>query len=706
MASGGDALQTASRVRNSLWMRAHRGYASVLLLLFAGCSGPVDEGEPGPGRADARPPVVPMIPDAQPLPALRVDYADPDHGPFVGGTEVTLRGRGFLAGMTVTVGGKRVDPVDLEVVDTNRAVIKTPAGTPGDADIEVIAGENQTLREDVFLYEPIYLEPAAGAISGGTYVRIRGLGTNFLASDIVSFDGKAMTGVQIINAQELVGFTPSGVAGGADVRILAAAGGELFAQNGFTYENAVDPLFAGMGGGPIHGSVNITLVDGFTENGIPMAVAVLGDPETSPYYGITDPFGQVTISAPGLVGPVTLTAGHKKYESGTLAGFDASTVAMFLQPLPDLTLPPPQGPFPPGRAPGNVSGDVVFGGTTGIGTTDWDLVPEPRTDTERKRTYVFPTARDIFSGDVNPGPGGIIDFEPGESAWHYDIPVRPTAFALVALAGLYDPEIDPDGAGPQPKGLFTPYAMGVLRNVLVGPGDRLENLSIVINIPLDSGIKVVLDDAPALRDFATGPDEYRVNAFIDLGGEGVIRLPGSRSVFRSAPSTILTGLAPISLGISDGSYTIAAGTYSTRGSPTSLVIKRGVRDLSQPVVVEGFVGIQRAIDPPDGESSTNRRLAVDLEGGTGVPTFRHYRLIDLANGFPVWRVIARGDQPSIPLYSLQRFGLDPMATGRELYWSAYSVHIPGGNFDTFNYGQLNANYWRAYSIATFTATFE
>ena len=647
-----------------------------------------------------------MIPDAQPLPPLRVDYADPDHGPFIGGTEVILRGRGFVAGMTVMVGGKRVEALDLEVVDTNRAVIKTPAGTPGDADIHVIAGEYETTREDVFLYEPIYLEPNTGGIAGGTYVRIRGLGTNFLAGDVITFDGKPMSGVQIINAQELVGFTPAGVSGGADVRVALAVGGELFAEDAFTYENTVDPLFAGMGGGPIDGSVNVTLVDSFTENGIPMAVAVLGDPDTSPYYGITDPFGQVIISAPGLVGPVTLTAGHAKYESGAMVGFDARTVAMFLQPLPDLTLPPPQGPFPPGRAPGNVSGDVVFGGTTGIGTTDWDLVPEPRTDTERKRTYVFPTGRDIFSADVNPGPGGIIDFDPGETSWHYDIPVRPTAFALVALAGLYEPEVDPDGPGPQPKGVFTPYAMGVLRNVLVGPGDRLENLSITINIPLDSGIKVVLGDAPALRDFDTGPDEFRVNAYIDLGGEGVIRLPGSRSVFRNATSTILTGLAPISLAISDASYTIAAGAYSTRGSPTSLRILRGVRDLSKPVVIDGFIGVQRAVDPPDAGSSANRRLVVELEGGSGSPTFRHYRLIDLENGAPVWRVIARGDRDTIPLYSLQRFGLPPMATGRELYWSAYSVHIPGGNFDTFNYGQLNANYWSAYSIATFSVAFE
>jgi hypothetical protein len=676
------------------------------VIALAGCSTVLEGGdEPRPGAgADAAPPVA--IADAQPLPALRVDYADPDHGPFVGGTEVVLRGRGFVAGMTVTVGGKLVEAIDLEVIDGNRAVILTPAGAPGQADIHIVAGEHETTREDVFLYEPIYLEPRTGAIAGGTYVRVRGLGTSFAPSDIVLLDGRAMSGVQVINGQELIGYTPAGVAGGADVRVVSALGGELFAEDGFTYETTVDPLFAGMGGGPIEGSLNVTLVDAFTEDGIEMAVVALGDPETTPYWGVTDPFGQVTISAPGLAGPVTLTAGHPRYESGAMVGFDARNLAMFLQPLPpDPTEIPPSGPFPPGRAPGRVSGDVVFGGTTGIGTTDWDLVPEPTSETQRKRTYVFTTARDIFSLDPNPGPGGTIDFVPGASAWEYSIAVRPTAFALVALAGLYE-DVDPDGSGPLPRGVFTPYAMGVQRNVLVGPGETLENVSIAINIPLDSGMKVELPDAPALQPAGDmGPDEYRVNAILDLGGEGVIRLPGSRALFRDRRSTVLTALAPIAGAISDASYTIAAGAYSADGSPYSIRILRGVRDLSRPVVVAGFIGAQRAVDPPDRGTTQARHLVVALDGGAQLPTFRQYRLINLDNGHPVWRVISRGDLDEVPLHRLTRFGLPEMTTS-ELYWSATSVHIPGASFDTFNYGQLNANYWHAYSVATFDVAFQ
>jgi hypothetical protein len=697
-------LQSARAMRNCTRMR--RGVAVVLIVLGGGaCSTAVEE-TPGPPAPDARPvPDAEVFPDATPLPPLRLDYADPDHGPFTGGTEVTLRGRGFTPGMTVEIAGHAVDPVDLQVIDGHRAVITTPPGPPGSAAIRIVSDGNEILRDDGFLYESIYVEPASGSIAGGTYVRIRGLGTAFQPTDTVTVDGKPMTGVVVVNGQELTGYTPPGIAGGADVRVILSGGGELFAEDAFRYETTVDPLNAGMGGGPIDGVVNVTLIDAFTNDGIGMGTVVVGDPATSEIYGITDPFGAVTLNAPGLTGPITVIGGHVQYESGAMVGFDAKNVAMYLQPLPDPQPQPPPGPFPPGRSPGVVTGDVDFGGTTSIGGTEWDLVPDPPTETARKRTYVFTTARDVFSSNVDPGPGGTIDYFEGDTAWTYRIPVRPTAFALVAVAGIYEPELDPDGAGPLPKGVFTPYAMGVRRNVLVGPGETIDNLSITINIPLDTGLKVELPDAPALLGgTGPGPNEYRVNALIDLGGEGVIRLPGSRAVFREGRSTVLTGLAPLGLAISDASYTIAAGAYSLSGQPYSIRIHRGVRDLSRPVVIDGFVGVPRAPDLlPDG-TILGRRLRSPLEGGGLRPTWRQHRLSLVDNGYPVWRIFTRGDIDELPLWDLTRFGL-PAMTSEKLVWASYTALLPGASFDTFNYGQNNANYWNAYSYASHVVAF-
>jgi IPT/TIG domain-containing protein len=682
-----------------------RWRALVLALAVGACSKALVEDQPDAGPATPSPDG-PVFADAAVLSPVSVDYADPDHGPFVGATQVTLRGRGFADDMTITIGGKLVEKADLEVVDSHRAVIKTPAGAPGEADIRVVVGANEATRAGGFLYEPIYAEPNSGSASGGTYITIRGLGTRFSATDVVTLDGKPLNGVQIVNGQALTGLTPDGIAGTADLKIVSTDGTTLFAEAAFTYQTTVDGFNGGFGGGPITDSVNVTVVDAYTGDGVPLATVVVGDPATSTLWGLTDPFGSIVFSQPGLRGPLIVTAGHKKYESGAMAGFDASNVSMFLTPLPpDPTEQiPPSGPFPPGRSPGTVSGTVSFGGSTSIGTSDnWSLVPDPPPGSAAvKRTYVFTTAPNIFGVSNDPGPGGTIDWVPGQSSWHFQIPVRPAAFALVAIAGLYE-DIDPDGSGPLPRGVFTPYAMGVLRDVLVGPGESLEDISVNINIPLDTGMKVELTDAPDVT--ARGPDEYHVNALIDLGGEGVIRLPGSRAVFRDKKSAILTGLAPLVLSISDASYSIVAGAYtSTTQYPYSVRVVRGVQDLSKPVKINDFLGSPRFLDPPPNGATTARHLVVGLDGGSGVPTLWYHRLTK-KDGTPVWRVVARGTWNEVPLYDLTTLGLPPMTTD-QLLWTSYSATLPGGNFDTFNYGKLNTNLWSAYTYAATTVAYQ
>ncbi|HKA91052.1 MAG TPA: IPT/TIG domain-containing protein, partial [Haliangiales bacterium] len=58
-----------------------------------------------------------LPPDGPTLLPLRVDFLDPDHGPFVGGTQATLKGKGFAPGMVVTIGGRNVDATDVDVLD-------------------------------------------------------------------------------------------------------------------------------------------------------------------------------------------------------------------------------------------------------------------------------------------------------------------------------------------------------------------------------------------------------------------------------------------------------------------------------------------------------------------------------------------------------------------------------------------------------------
>src|SRR5436305_1249918 len=86
-----------------------------------------------------------------------------------------------------------------------------------------------------------------------------------------------------------------------------------------------------------------------------------------------------------------------------------------------------------------------------------------------------------------------------------------------------------------------------------------------------------------------------------------IRVPGARAIVKDRPEAILGSMAPIGGPISDASYTFIVGAYTTGTLlPYSAKIVRGVRDLSQPVVIDGFLGVPRAVDPPDGGTTAAR----------------------------------------------------------------------------------------------------
>jgi hypothetical protein len=68
-------------------------------------------------------------------PAVTVTSISPDHGPFIGGTPVTVSGTGFQSGATLTIGGTAATSV--VVVNATTITAKTPAHAPGTVDVTV-----------------------------------------------------------------------------------------------------------------------------------------------------------------------------------------------------------------------------------------------------------------------------------------------------------------------------------------------------------------------------------------------------------------------------------------------------------------------------------------------------------------------------------------------------------------------------------------
>ncbi len=695
-------------------MAARKGICSVFvavllsaLALAPACSGPDAplpfEVDAGRGRPDARP-----APDAESGPALRIDYLDPERGPYAGGTLALLRGRGFVQGMSVKVDGRSVEPLDVKIIDGRRATIVTPAGDPGPADVVVEAGDLVAEAVGAFTYDPVYIDPPLGSVAGGTFVRILGWSTTFETGDVVTLDGDELRDVTVVAPGEITGYTPPGTAGGADVEIVGAWGA-LRVDEAYTYTATSDPFQGGLGGGSITGAINVVVIDSMTGNGVPQAFVTVDDPIVTPFSGTTDDFGQITFSAAELSGTVTVTAAKEMYDRSSFVVFDARDITIFLTPI----IPPsPGGGGGPGREAGIIVGAILFGDATGLGTPHWDLVPEPRRASERKLAMVFTTFRDPFSGNPDPGPGSVVEYvNDGRTSWDFSLTSRPAALAVWAVAGLYDSELDPDGVGPLPPGFFQPYALGVERGVLVGPGEVVENVAVVIDIPLDTAIDVDFIAPPPLGTPGYwGPTEYQMQAFIDLGGEGVISLPASQTTFPpGATSAVLPWLAPLVGNVGDATYTIFAGAYAWGGSnPFSVRVERGVRP-GLPIPIDDFLGVPRPIDPAgNGLPATEMHLSYRSEGPTnGLPTFWAHYLDSGVDGSALWSIYARGDQLEIPLYDLVSSGAIPPipATPNYVFWTTYSLTIPGLDFDDFTYRHLNANYWSAYAADAWAVQF-
>ncbi|HUH02882.1 MAG TPA: IPT/TIG domain-containing protein [Kofleriaceae bacterium] len=680
-----------------------RGLA-IIALALAGCAGGGNLADGG-APADAGP-----TGDAFDLPDARntqfgIQFIDPDHGPFTGGTRVLIRGVGFADGLDVRFGGRSVEPLDLNVVDQRRIEVRTPPGMPGLADLEVILGSDIATLPDAFTYEAITVAPESGSVAGGTYVTIDGLGTNWDATTEVRFDGALMLTQTVVNEQRITGFTPPGTAGTADVRVTTSGVSEQ-ARRAYTYLATADPFAGGMGGGPIAGQLNIVVVDANTRNGVPNAFVAVGDVATTAFKGRTDMLGQITFSDPSLTGPVTVTAAATDYESALFVEFDARDLTIFLRtpPMPNT------GPLPPGPQIGRIFGHVVFGDAVAIGSSTWDLVPEPRRPGEIKRAYVTTTAPGPFSTSF--APNGFIDFsyDPQVTAWEFDVWARPSALAVVAIAGLYDPSLDPSGQGVSG---FQPFAMGMSRGILVGPGENVIGVDVVVNIPLDTSVEVGFDQPPLLGTPGwNGPTTYTIRPFLDFGGEGAVHMNKNGLPAPPAPelppniydfpagdtSILLSGLAPLVGDISDGSYGFIAGAYAPFGSnPYSVRIARGYTDVSSPLTIADFLPMQRPIDPAPGMVASRPHLELGLEGpSTGLATFS-YHLLALPDGTQLWRIMGRGDVLDIELPDLTGEGFPPLPTLEDVQWTFWRVTLPGTSFDQFTYRHLSSNFWSAYA---------
>jgi IPT/TIG domain len=613
-----------------------------------------------------------IIPDE-----LTLTDVQPGHGPFVGGTEVELTGSGFGSKTAVTFGGKAVQAAAITILSPIRLKVVTPAGEVGLAEVKISRGGKSANLAGAYRYDPIYLDPASGPMAGSTLVTLQGKGTNFAAGMKLELGGKAMTDVEVISATSARAKTPPGLMGPAHL-VYSEAKTDFTVKEAFTYYSAADPRAGGMGGGPLKGTLTVSVLNWLNSAPIPGAAVIVQKARTLQLTGTTDAKGQVVFTKKELTGPVTATAGIKEFESSTIVSFDARDLTIFLMPIAS----PQPGPLPPGTLAGALKGYVLFGGTTGAGSKTWKLVPEPKPG-QYQRVYVFTTVPSLSWGPSVASSSATIDFSKseGKTAWPYTIIGYTGGLAIYALAGLYDLS----------TGSFEPYAMGVTRGIVIGPGETVR-ADVWVNIPLTEKLKVQIKDAP--------PEvaKHSIQLAIDLGADGLIMTEQWQAAGNGVVSSASFGrLPPMSRpGLQDASFSVdallSANTFD--GLPVARATARTVQPKGGSILLDEWVGVPQQVKPLPGAALQGNTL-VFKQGG-----HKHdlaVTVLRLPDETPVWRVISPGDVTRIELPDPTTFSL-PSWPKSPLLWLQWLARLPGFNYNNFTYRNLSSRYWDRWSF--------
>jgi hypothetical protein len=642
---------------------------------------------------------------------LTVTGVEPGTGPFSGGTSATLRGSGFDDSVTIHIGGVAVQPGEIKRDGKNRITIVVPAGTVGPADIEVTRGDTTVVLPRGFLYNALAVSPNQGSISGGSLVELKLGGVTFPEDVVVEFDGAACTELRINSPQSATCKTPAHSTGIVDVIARSASGSSssdpLLARNAYEFIETFDANGGGLSGGPITGTLNITVVaDGAVSNVIPGALVMVGNDPMTARRGLTDKRGSITFSNSDLRGPVTVHASARCFCRSSIVDLDAKDVTVFLEPSADPACAA-DGDFGAGtkQLAATVSGELIFPGHEEFDVNTWEVIPKPKLNEERV-VYVMTTQTTYDARRIPPdgGPGDISRLTeanaiPGRRGYVYHITSRPGGLAVFALGGLERTDTRE----------FTPYVMGIAHNVVTSPGEETREVDMSMTITLDRELGIVLSDLPSADIEAL--DEFRVRAHVDVGGEGLL----VRDINGASLDTIRrrTGSEPFRFlgqpafvgGLLNATYQVVASYQSSdlTGVPYTKQKRNGVRQSSEPVRFENFLSVPTLVNPTLGARiPDDRTLRFDLTG----PKPDMILVQVYAGDNLAWDQILPGDARAIPLpdFSLiEGQGQADLPQGF-LQWVVTAVKINDFRYNELQHTYLTSNrYWTHESRAAFFA---
>ena len=268
-------------------------------------------------------------------PAPRIDLLKEPTGPATGGDEVRLYGAGFEPACTVRFGTWLGEVTSVED-DGGLLRVIAPPGAPGPVDVQLSCPAGEVIRPDGYDYRPEALRlnaivPDSGASGGNAQATIYGAG--FEKGMQVRFGGKSALQIAVHDSHRATLRTPPHEPGTVTVDVLLGEQSDAL-LDGYTYYLPTNPQ-GGTYGGPLDGTLNVTVLDFYTLDPIPQAAVQVGQPGEAGYpqhSGTTDETGQIVFSGPDLVGEVTVSATKAQYSASSIAKFDAQNATLLLFP--------------------------------------------------------------------------------------------------------------------------------------------------------------------------------------------------------------------------------------------------------------------------------------------------------------------------------------------------------------------------------------
>ena len=660
-----------------------------------------DAGGPPPISADAGD----GVGDAPTTKAHALIGVDPPHGPFSGGTLVSLRGNGFASNARVWFGDTEIDSSLVVAADPQRIQVTSPPGPAGPVDVVVQNGDDESTRAELrggFAYDDLRVEPSSGPTSGGTIVSVYASEPIFTEETRIDIDLVPCEVESVKSSTELSCVTPAGTPGGKRVRATVPETDlEIDVLDAFTYVVSDNGFRGGLSGEPLDGELEVLVLDDLSGLAVRDATVIVGESADTAQTAQTDRYGTALVSGSDVGQRATVTVAKHCYQPTTFVDVPVRKVTVYL--LPALAPncgggggEPPAGGGNPGRG-ASVTGEVVWRLGGEFRREGFSNVPGPSSPDEHQVAYVFrlaSQATDDFSLPsavyaVTPDSTGVIGYS-------FSFTTSPGNFTLYALAGIEDRSTSPYH--------FTPYAVGITRGVVASESGSRDDVFIEVDVPLDHALSL---DARGPKATERGPDRVEARIAVEVGGEGYLILPNgtmSAALPVSDPFRFV-GMPPLWGTLTGTRYIATANAFTgSAGSMPLSSVGLFASTTEETIGVGTFLEIPRITAPASSQTWDGTLLELDREPG-GAPA--DITMIDIASsgGLVGWRIVAPGAPSEVRVPDLRVIDEELALVRGPIVVQVTAARIDNFEYGAIRYRQLAPRGWRAHAQDAFFANF-